>query len=171
MDTPPFEECWMADINRIYISCCILRSCVCGIENTWVNLPPFKECQTVDMKGFSRRLVVLRSKLIGCVVINRGWIVVEGGCMCNLEVRVNELPFMDSRTADINRLYVYSHDIQCDLPMYAQFHRNTISIYTHLCISCWYPMFDIPWMAADLPMYSQFHIHNSSIYNNWYIFC
>ena len=49
-----------------------------------VNEPLFKDPQTADMKGLCRRLVVLRGKLIGCVVTNCGLIVAEGVCMCNL---------------------------------------------------------------------------------------
>ena len=57
---------------------------VCVIWQVRVNDLPFKDSQTADMKGFSRRLVVLRSTYMRCVVTNRGLIVVEGVCMCNL---------------------------------------------------------------------------------------
>ena len=57
---------------------------VCVICQVRVNEPPFKDPRTADMKGFSRRLVVLRGELMRCVVINRGLIVAEGVCMCNL---------------------------------------------------------------------------------------
>ena len=57
---------------------------VCVIWNVRVNEPPFKDSQTADMKGLSRRLVVLRSAYMGCVVTNCGLIVAEGVYMCNL---------------------------------------------------------------------------------------
>ena len=57
------------------------------IWNVRINEPLFKDPQSVDMKGFSRSLVVLRGKLMRCLVINCGLIVVEGGCMCNLECK------------------------------------------------------------------------------------
>ena len=62
----------------------MLRGYVCVIWNVRVNEPLFKYLRRVDMKGFSRRLVVLRGKLMRCVVINCGLIVAEGVCMCNL---------------------------------------------------------------------------------------
>ena len=52
-----------------------------------VNEPPFKDIRTADMKVLCRRLVILKGKLMRCVVINCGLIVAEGVCMCNLECK------------------------------------------------------------------------------------
>ena len=65
----------------------LLRGYVCVIWNVRVNEPPFKDLRMADMKVLCRRLVVLRGKLMRCVVINCGLIVAEGVCMCNLECK------------------------------------------------------------------------------------